>query len=81
MIGIFIAKCNSDDFRVTLASSKESVLRTPILYFTEASSFTSYGEAITAANEMKLGDDMEIHYLGYIDMSGHDNHNGGDIFN
>jgi hypothetical protein len=80
MITIFIAKCEKDDYRVTLASSKESVLSKPIQFLSEATSFASYSDAIIAANDMKISEDMNIIYLGYIDISGYDNHTGGDIF-
>ena len=81
MITIFIAKCDRDDYRVTLASSKQSIILKPHQFLNEATSFSSYSDAIIAANEMKMSEDMDIQYLGYIDISGHDNHTGGDIFN
>ena len=58
MITIFIAKCEKDDYRVTLASSKESVLSKPIQFLSEATSFTSYSDAIIAANDMKISEDI-----------------------
>jgi hypothetical protein len=58
MITIFIAKCDKDDYRVTLASSKESVLSKPIQFLSDATSFTSYSDAIIAANDMKISEDI-----------------------
>ena len=80
MISIFIAKCDKDDYRVTLGSSRESIISKPIQFLSDATSFTTYADAIIAANEMKMSDNMDIQYLGYIDISGHENHTGGDIF-
>jgi hypothetical protein len=80
MISIFIAKCDKYDYRVTLGSSKESILSRPPQFLNDAASFTSYAEAISASNKMKISENMDIQYLGYIDISGHENHTGGDIF-
>ena len=77
---IYIAKCDKTDYRVTIATSKESVLTNPIKYFQDAWSFPSYTEAINEANSFMNGEIREIVFLGYIDISGYDNHTGGDIF-
>lgn len=79
MISIFIVKFDKNDYRVTLGSSKESILSRPLQFLSDAASFTSYAESIIAANEMKMSDNMDIQYLGYIDISGYENHTGGDI--
>jgi hypothetical protein len=80
MISIFIVKFDKHDYRVTLGSSKESILSRPLQFLSDATSFTSYAEAIITSNEMKISDNMDIQYLGYIDISGYENHTGGDIF-